>query len=49
MGMSKRLLQVFINFKLSITGDDLKGKVKPGPEMGAAIRDMETKKFEDML
>lgn len=49
VGVNKKLLQTFVRFNLSITGDDLKGKVKPGPEMGSAIRDMEIKKFEDML
>jgi tRNA nucleotidyltransferase/poly(A) polymerase len=49
IGMHKRLLAAFVDFRLSITGADLKDKVKQGPEMGAAIRDMETKKFEDML
>ncbi len=48
-GISERLLKAFVEFQLSITGSDLAGKVQQGPEMGAAIRDMETKKFESLL
>lgn len=49
LGIKERILQAFIAFQLTVTGADLEGKVKPGPEMGAAIRDIETKKFDDML
>lgn len=49
IGLDPHLIDAFVEFKLSVTGEDLAGKVKPGPEMGAMIKAMETKKFEDLL
>ena len=49
VGIKNSLLKAFIAFQLTVTGADLVGKVKAGPEMGAAIRDMETKNFENLL
>ncbi len=49
IGLDKRLVDAFVHFKLSITGDDLKGKVAPGPDMGKMIRQMETEKFAAMV
>lgn len=49
VGIKNSLLKAFIAFQLTVTGADLVGKVKAGPEMGTAIRDMETKNFENLL
>lgn len=48
IGVSNNLLNAFLKFELSVSGADLQG-VKPGPEMGVMIKDMETKNFLAML
>lgn len=49
IGLDKRLVNAFVHFQLSITGDDLKGQVVAGPEMGKMIRQLETEKFAAMM
>jgi tRNA nucleotidyltransferase/poly(A) polymerase len=48
IGLPDNLLSAFLKFQLSVSGADLQG-VKPGPEMGVMIKDMETKNFLAML
>ena len=48
---AKKLLDKFINFKLSVTGRDVQDElgIKPGPEMGQAIEKMEINNFKKLL
>lgn len=48
LGLPKNLLRAFMEFRLSVNGASLPD-VKPGPEMGAMIKAMETKNFEALL
>ena len=50
-GILSQLIDAFLEFELSVTGEDVmreKG-LKPGPELGKAIVDIETNKFKKIL
>lgn len=50
-GILSQLIDAFLEFELSVTGEDVmkeKG-LKPGPELGKAILDIETTKFKKIL
>ena len=50
-GILSQLIDAFLEFELSVTGEDVmreKG-LKPGPELGKAIVDIETTKFKKIL
>ena len=51
INFNKRVLNAFVDFKLSVTGDDAQRKmgVKAGPEMGNAIKKMEADNFKVTL
>lgn len=50
LALDKDLIDTFINFKLSVTGSDVqKLGIKPGPEMGQAIKKLELQNFLDIL
>ena len=51
INFNKRVLNAFVDFKLSVTGDDAQREmgVKAGPEMGNAIKKMEADNFKSML
>lgn len=50
LALDKDLVDAFINFKLSVTGSDVqKLGIKPGPEMGQAIKKLELQNFLDLL
>lgn len=50
LALDKDLVETFIKFKLSVTGNDVqKMGVKPGPEMGMAIKKLELQNFLDIL
>lgn len=50
LALDKDLVETFIKFKLSVTGNDVqKMGVKPGPEMGVAIKKLELQNFLDIL
>ena len=45
-----KLIEALIKFKFTVTGADVKKLgVKPGPEMGVAIKKMETDNFKKLL
>lgn len=49
-GWDMKMIDAFINFKLSVTGDMMmKQGMKPGPEMGSAIEQAEFLKFKEYL
>lgn len=50
-GIDSKLLNAFLNFELSVSGPEamkLTG-LKPGPELGKAIQDIETNNFKQLL
>jgi len=51
INFNKKLLNAFVDFKLSVSGDDAQREmgVKAGPEMGNAIKKMEADNFKSML
>jgi tRNA nucleotidyltransferase/poly(A) polymerase len=51
INLNKKLLNTFVDFKLSVSGDDAQREmgVKAGPEMGNAIKKMEADNFKSML
>lgn len=51
INFNKKVLNAFVNFKLSVSGDDAQREmgVKAGPEMGNAIKKMEVNNFKSML
>jgi tRNA nucleotidyltransferase/poly(A) polymerase len=50
INFDSKILDAFVDFKLSVTGADVqKMGIKPGPEMGSAIRKMEADKFKEIL
>lgn len=51
INFNKRVLNAFVDFKLSVTGDDAQREmgVKAGPDMGNAIKKMEGDNFKSML
>lgn len=50
-GLSLKLLDAFINFKLSVTGPEVMDKfnIKPGPEVGKYIQSAETENFKNLV
>lgn len=50
-GIDMKLLDAFIKFELSVTGPEIMNKlnIKPGPELGKAIHEMETDNFKKLL
>lgn len=50
-GMSSQLLDAFEEFRLSVTGPEAMAKfnIGPGPQLGQAIQQMETDKFQKLL
>ncbi len=50
-GVSSDLLNAFLKFKLSVSGPEAMEKfnLKPGPELGKAIQQMETDNFKKLL
>ncbi len=50
-GMSSQLLDTFEEFRLSVTGPEAMAKfnIGPGPQLGQAIQQMETDKFQKLL
>lgn len=50
-GIPSQLLDAFETFKLSVTGPEAMAKfnIGPGPELGQAIQNMETDKFQKLL
>lgn len=51
MGLSTKLIQRFNQFNLTVNGNDLMSSMnlKPGPELGKAIRDKETENFKKFI
>ena len=51
IGFDQKTVDAFSDFKLSVTGDDATKQmgVKPGPEMGGAIKKLEADNFKAML
>jgi tRNA nucleotidyltransferase/poly(A) polymerase len=51
VGLDSKLLDVFIQFQLSVSGPELMDKMnlKPGPELGQAIQKVETDNFKKLL
>lgn len=51
IGFDSKVLNAFVNFNLSVTGQDAQREmgVKAGPEMGQAIKKMETDNFKNLL
>ena len=47
VGVDTSLVNKFINFKLSVTGDDTKREfgIKDGPELGSKIKELEYELF----
>lgn len=49
-GINSNLVNSFINFKLTVSGDDMiKKGIKPGPDMGIAIKNAEIENFKKIL
>lgn len=50
-GMSSQLLDAFEEFRLSVTGPEAMARfnIGPGPQLGQAIQQMETDKFQKLL
>jgi len=51
INLDSKMLDAFIDFRLSVTGADAQKElgVEAGPEMGKAIKQLETEKFKAML
>ena len=50
MNLDMKIIEALIKFKFTVTGADVKKLgVKPGPEMGVAIKKMETDNFKKLL
>ena len=50
-GLNQKLIDAFLKFSLSVTGPEVMDKMglKPGPELGKAIQDIETDNFKKLL
>lgn len=49
-GLDMKMINAFIQFKLTVTGDEMMAKgMKPGPEMGRAIEQAEFERFKKYL